>query len=103
MFVTLGGWVLGRNALLYTDLTDSTLTIRAQAGTGGVPRGSLAGFHVYYGQTSRDYANKVTLDNAGLSRYVIDNLSSGRWYFVVTAFDSNGIESNPSEEGSKLF
>jgi hypothetical protein len=65
--------------------------------------GNLAGYHVYYGQTSRDYANKITLNNAGLSSYIVDNLSAGRWYFVVTAFDKEGIESNPSEEGSKLF
>lgn len=79
-------------------LTWSIPTVRTD---GTSLNGNLAGFHVYYGQTSRDYANKVTLNNAGLSTYVIENLSSGRWYFVVTAFDRNGIESNPSEEGSK--
>lgn len=81
-------------------LTWSIPTVRTD---GSSLNGSLSGFHVYYGQTSGDYANKVTLDNAGMSTFVIDNLSAGRWYFVVTAFDRNGIESNPSEEGSKLF
>ena len=64
---------------------------------------NLKGFHVYYGQSSGDYANKITLNNSSLSSHIVDNLSSGRWYFIVTAFDADGIESNPSNEGSKLF
>lgn len=64
---------------------------------------NLAGFHVYYGQTSRDYANKVTVTSPNVSSYLVDNLSQGDWYFVVTAFDKEGLESNPSNEGSKSF
>ncbi len=45
-FFNIGGWVLGRNALLYTGLTDSTLTIRIQSGGGGLSRGSLSGFQI---------------------------------------------------------
>ena len=74
-----------------TERTDNT-TLR-----------NLKGFHIYYGQSSGDYANKVTLNNSSLSSHVVDNLSSGRWYFVITAFDTDGVESNPSNEGSKLF
>jgi hypothetical protein len=64
---------------------------------------NLAGFHIYYGQNSGDYANKITLKNPGLSNYMVDNLSQGQWFFVVTAFDGDGLESNPSNEGSKSF
>ena len=63
----------------------------------------LAGFNVYYGQASGDYSNKVVLDNSGLTTYMVDNLSNGQWYFIVTAFDSDGLESNPSNEGQKTF
>jgi hypothetical protein len=34
---------------------------------------------------------------------MVENLSSGPWYFVITAFDENGLESNPSGEGTKTF
>jgi hypothetical protein len=71
--------------------------------TDGTRLENLAGFHVYYGQTSRDYANKITVKNPSVSSYLVDNLSQGDWYFVVTAFDKEGLESNPSNEGSKSF
>ena len=41
------------------------------------PLNNLKGFNVYYGQTSGDYANKVVVNNAGLTNYVVDNLSNG--------------------------
>ena len=64
---------------------------------------NLAGFNVYYGQTSGDYANVTRISNPGISTYMVENLSSGTWYFVVTALDGKGIESNPSGEGSKTL
>ena len=67
------------------------------------PLDNLAGFNIYYGQTSGDYGNKMTVSNPGLTTYMVENLSSGPWYFVITAFDANGLESNPSGEGTKSF
>jgi hypothetical protein len=79
-----------------------TWTIPTQR-TDSSPLTNLAGFNIYYGQTPGDYGNKVTLDNPGLSNYVVDNLSTGRWYFVITAFDRDMMESNPSNEELKTF
>ena len=67
------------------------------------PLTNLAGFNVYYGQASGDYGNKIALNNPGIATYVVDNLSFGTWYFVVTANDTNGLESNPSGEGRRTF
>jgi len=64
---------------------------------------NLAGYYIYYGQTSHDYANKIRVTNPSITSFVVDNLSSGPWYFVVTAYDAGGLESNPSNEGSKSF
>ena len=64
---------------------------------------NLTGYNIYYGQTSGDYANKIRVTNPSITNYLVDNLSSGRWYFVVTAYDAAGLESNPSNEGSKTF
>ncbi len=71
--------------------------------TDNTPLTNLAGFNINYGQTSGDYGNKIALNNPGITTYVVDNLSSGTWYFVVTALDANGLESNPSNQGSKSF
>jgi len=72
--------------------------------TDNTPLGNdLNGFNIYYGQTSGDYANKIQVTNSGLSTYMVDNLSSGQWFFVVTAYDSGGLESNASNERSKSF
>jgi hypothetical protein len=64
---------------------------------------NLAGFNLYYGQTSGDYANKIAINTTGVSTYVVDNLSSGNWYFVITAVDRDNIESNPSNEVIRSF
>lgn len=64
---------------------------------------NLAGFNVYYGRTSGSYSNRITLDNPGLTAYVIGNLTSGRWFFAMTAFDGGGAESNHSAEASKTI
>jgi hypothetical protein len=67
------------------------------------PLDNLAGFNIYFGQTSGDYGNKTEIPNPGLTTYRVENLSSGPWYFIITAFDENGLESNPSGEGTKSF
>ena len=64
------------------------------------PLTNLAGFNVYYGQTSGDYGNKIDITNPGMTTYVVDNLSTGTWYFIVTAYDADGIESNPSNQSN---
>jgi putative Ig domain-containing protein len=69
--------------------------------TDGSPLVTLAGYKIHYGQSSGDYPSVVTVDNAGLSSYVIDALSSGTYYFMVTAYDTTGYESAPSAEVSK--
>jgi hypothetical protein len=62
---------------------------------------ALAGYKVYWGTSSRDYAYSVTLDNPGLAGYVIDDLTPTTWYFAVTAIDTDGAESAYSNEASK--
>jgi hypothetical protein len=70
--------------------------------TDNTPLEDLSGFRIYYGTASGNYSKTVDVD-AGLTEYVVENLSSGTWYFVVTAYNSLGIESAPSDEVSKTF
>ena len=57
----------------------------------------LTAYRVYWGNARGNYPHSVTLDNPGLSRYVVDQLSPATWYFVVTAMSDDG-ESAPSNE-----
>jgi hypothetical protein len=63
----------------------------------------LAGYRIYYGRRASTLDQVVKLSNPGLSRYVIENLSSARWYFSMTSFKSNGVESARSAIASKLI
>ena len=69
-----------------TDNTDnSTLT-------------DLAGFKIYYGTFPGEYDRTITINNPGLSSYLVENLASSDWFFVMTAFKASGIESAYSTE-----
>ena len=72
--------------------------------TDGTPLTDLAGYTVYWGTTPGTYSNSVTLDSPGITTYVIDNLLPGNtYYFVATAFNSDGVESSFSNEASKTI
>ena len=57
---------------------------------------NLAGYKIYYGRASDSLAQVVTISNPGLLTAVIDNLTTGTWYFAVKSFDAAGVESNLS-------
>ncbi len=64
----------------------------------GSPITNLAGYKIRYGTTSSEYTQTIALGNAGLTRYVVDNLASGTYYFAITAYNSLGTESALSAE-----
>ena len=64
----------------------------------GSPITNLAGYKIHYGTTSTEYTKTIALSNAGLTRYVLDNLTSGTYYFAITAYNSLGVESALSGE-----
>ena len=59
----------------------------------------LAGYHIYYG-TTPELGQSMTLNNAGLTRYVMSGLTNTTWYFAMTAFDKSGHESDRTEVAS---
>lgn len=62
---------------------------------------SLKGYKIHWGTALGNYSNTVTVDNPGLSSYVVDQLTPATWYFVVTAVSTNGVESDFSNVASK--
>jgi hypothetical protein len=71
--------------------------------TDGTPLSALSGYKIVYGPYSRNYRYAIDLDNPGLTRYFIDGLGPGTWYFAVIAIDSQGMQSTPSAEVSKTI
>ena len=58
----------------------------------------LAGYKIHYGTASANYTKVVAVSNPSLSRYVLDSLESGTYFFAITAYNSKGIESSLSGE-----
>jgi hypothetical protein len=61
----------------------------------------LAGYRIYYGRNPADLNRQVVLDNPGVTRFVVDNLSPAKWHFAMTAVNRNGVESRRSRVVSK--
>jgi len=55
----------------------------------------VTGYRIYWGLSEGHYPHSVTLDNPGLTRYVVEQLDPAKWYFVATALSADG-ESPPS-------
>jgi hypothetical protein len=72
--------------------------------TDGSTLTNLAGYKIYYGTSLGTFNSVITINNVGITSFMIDNLPAGKtYYFVVTAFDSNGKESNYSAVGTKTI
>lgn len=60
----------------------------------------LAGYTFYWGTSSGNYPNSVTINNPGISTYVVENLAPGNYEFVSTSFNSSGVESRRSNSAT---
>jgi hypothetical protein len=61
--------------------------------TNGTALTNLVGYNIYYGTSSSAMTNRININTVGILSYVIENLSSGSWYFALTAVNSAGAES----------
>jgi len=59
------------------------------------PEQDIAGYKVYYGRVSGDYTQLITVTNP---RAKIGISGGKTTYFAVTAYNTNGVESDLSEE-----
>jgi len=71
--------------------------------TDGTTLDDLAGYKIYYGKAIGNYTNKIDITNPGIATYVVESLSMGTFYFVVTAYDLSGNESKYSNVASKVI
>jgi hypothetical protein len=71
--------------------------------TNGTPVSDLAGYHIHYGTTAEALNSVIDVPGAETTAYEISNLNSGTYYFTVTAYNSVGEESAPSDEASQTI
>lgn len=64
---------------------------------------NLAGYTIVYGASSTTLHESIRIENPGLSRYVIDDLPAGTYYFGIKAFNADGVESAVSNVVSKVI
>jgi hypothetical protein len=64
--------------------------------TDGSALTTLSGYRIYYGTSAQSLTNTITIDNAGLTRYLVEGMTQGAWYFAVTALTRDGAESENS-------
>ena len=64
---------------------------------------NLAGYHVHYGTSSSNLNQTIQITNPSITSYVLGNLSSGTWYFGVSAYTASGMEGELSNVGSKTI
>lgn len=62
----------------------------------GSPLTNLAGYRIRYGTSPGSYPSQLQIPNPGITSCVIENLPAGTYYFVATAYDSDGRESEYS-------
>lgn len=59
------------------------------------PETDLAGYRIYWGPTTRGYTNSATFGKTTTNEVI---LPSGVYFFAVTAYATNGLESDYSNE-----
>jgi hypothetical protein len=88
-----------------TSTTPASTTLSWQSpalNLDGTPLTDLAGFKVYWGTTLGSYAYSAKVGNGAPGTHTVTGLAPGTWYFVVTALNSDGIESAHSNVWSKV-
>jgi hypothetical protein len=63
------------------------------------PEPIVAGYKVFVGTAPRTYSYSNTLNGISTTNITFFSMTNGvQWYFAVTAFATNGLESDYSEE-----
>lgn len=87
------------NATPTQNAQSSAVTLNWQPpteNTDGTTLTDLSGYQISYGTQANDYTTTITLNNPGLTTYVVDNLAPGTYYFTIAALASDGTTSAPS-------
>lgn len=82
-----------------TVTTGGTVTLGWQAptsNTNGTALTDLAGYIINYGQSATSLTQSVNIGTASTTSYTVGDLSAGTWYFALTAYTTDGLQSSLS-------
>ncbi len=99
---TLGPFSITVNAVSLGSVTlDWTPPTQNEDGSDLV---DLDGYKIYWRTTpgTGGYPNSVTVENEGLTSYVVENLAPGTYEFVATSFNTARVESAYSNPATKV-
>ena len=71
--------------------------------TDGTSLTNLAGYRIYAGTSASNLTQAAEIANPGVTSYLVENLTSGTWYFSVHVYNADGSESSPSNPVSKTI
>ena len=93
-------------AITVTAVTNGSSTLSwtpPTHNTDGSTLQNLAGYRIYWGTSQSSLSNSITVNNSGLSSFVVEQLSPATWYFAVSALNAQGVESSRSNVASKTI
>jgi len=83
-----------------TDQTpNGTLTLAWDAPTensDGTPLLNLQGYRIYYGSVPSALSHVIDVTNSSLTRFVVEGLATGTYYFAIASYNALGVESDLS-------
>jgi hypothetical protein len=71
----------------------STVATVTWAPPSGATASQVSGYRVYYGTSVATMTKSVDVPDSSATSYVIDNLSSGTWYFAIASYDASKDQS----------
>jgi hypothetical protein len=83
------------NASVTLTWTPPTLNTNGSALT------DLAGYFIYYGTSANQMNRSIRIASAGMTSYVVSNLSPGTWYFSIASFTAANVLSTSSGVASE--
>jgi ABC-type glycerol-3-phosphate transport system substrate-binding protein len=61
-----------------------------------LPLTELDGYRIYYGTSADNLTVLIDLNEDDITEYTVDTLPTGNYYFAISAYDSDGVESGYS-------
>jgi hypothetical protein len=77
--------------------------VAPQTNADGSTLNDLAGYRIYYGPSTGNYTESVTISDPLATKYTVENLSVGTYFFALRAYDKSNVESASSSEVSKTI
>jgi hypothetical protein len=58
----------------------------------------LSGYKIHYGTASKTYSESVAINSAGITRYELESVPTGKIFIAMTSLSKSGAESDYSRE-----